>query len=381
MERDRKHQQSGHSGQQAEQHDGQAAHAHKASSVQQRRMRMANEHNQKHPEQVAEFNRLTNNACGGGTYVDFQKVWGWQSTRGLIVSGKIDAATLKAARKEAPKEQPATDGAPIVQHDTEAPDTGGENVFAEDGDAAEGATPEQKLENPALMDNITDGAAGQETHDAGKPGDAIKQTGKGVEYGAKGAKVVGLLKDTSPIVKYLDTPYIVELLWKGEYQKVIDHLNEKYAIEYGKEVVYEALKAFASRAGLPRFSAFLEGFSGAAAATTVAMIKWTYEGLKQIHEAHERGDRDSRIAIYSGAFADAFLFGRGAGNAAGAVTPEQKKAFELGDRDGAATSGATGEQAASVGKALLEKYGDAHGARQAIINALLEHAGIGGVKV
>lgn len=198
---------------------------------------------------------------------------------------------------------------------------------------------------------------------------------------AKGAQAIGMLDEVSPLMKYVDTPYIIDLLVSGHYQEVVDHLLQKYGMEYGKAAVYSALHGLATRLGLTKVVEFLEAFAGPAAGATLAMVKWTYDGFKQIHAAHERGDRDSRIAIYSAAFADAFLFGRGAGNAAGAVTPEQREAFELGDRDGAATAGATGDQAAAIGKSLLQKHGDAHGARQAIINALLERAGIGGARV
>ena len=32
--------------------------------------------------------------------------------------------------------------------------------------------------------------------------------------------------------------------------------------------------------------------------------EWTYGGIKAVQEAHEKGDRDSRIGIYASAWAD-----------------------------------------------------------------------------
>jgi hypothetical protein len=97
-----------------------------AAGVQQRRQAAANHYNQAHPEEVAEFNRLTKNACGEGAYVDFQKVWGWQSVRGLTLDGKVGPETLAAARKEA-----AGSGGDGAEGEKKNPESGGVAVKPE----------------------------------------------------------------------------------------------------------------------------------------------------------------------------------------------------------------------------------------------------------
>lgn len=244
------------------------------------------------------------------------------------------------------------------------------DVFSRDGNIAEGAGADEKFENPALMDQVTDGAAGMETH---KDSDeAIKQTSKGVSGALKGGEVVGLIGDSSPWAKAAEVPQVVDLLAKGEVWEAV----LKLAKMFGKS---QAIKAAAYLAEKMRFEAASAALKEGGGVIWM-LVEWTYQGFEQIQKAHAAGDQDSRIAIYAEAFADAFLFGSGAGNAAGAVTPEQKEAFALGNQDGAATAGATGEQAAEIGRALLAKHGGPQGARRAVINALMEKAGFTGLR-
>ena len=62
---------------------------------------------------------------------------------------------------------------------------------------------------------------------------------------------------------------------------------------------------------------------GAAASGALEMITFSYDGLKAIGEAHEKGDREARIRMYAQAFAACFLDGKEAGENPGAVTEEE----------------------------------------------------------
>jgi hypothetical protein len=113
----------------------------------------------------------------------------------------------------------------------------------------------------------------------------------------------------------------------------------------------------------------------------LALAKWTYEGFKQIHEAHERGDQETRIDLYADAFAHAFVYGEQGGDhgqaALRAVTPEERHAVELGRADGTRSAGATGELAPLIGEALLQRYGDPDSVIRHIKGYLLKQAGLG----
>src|SRR5262249_21278886 len=68
----------------------------------------ATRYNQLHPDQVAEFNRLTGNACADGKGgVDVAKVKRWQGSHGLDDDGEVGPATVAAAgRKDPPAQAP-----------------------------------------------------------------------------------------------------------------------------------------------------------------------------------------------------------------------------------------------------------------------------------
>ena len=150
-------------------------------------------------------------------------------------------------------------------------------------------------------------------------------------------------------------PAIIQMLREGDDGQAIATLAKSFSpTEYA-----EGLKFAAEHLGI---RAIAEGLGkailtyGGAANVTWELFWWTWDGLKSISEAHEAGDRDSRIAIYANAFAETFLYGESAGGNEGLVSAEQKEAFEKGRKDGAATAARTAENAPSVGKALLAKY-------------------------
>ena len=319
---------------------------------------------QQHKLQVAQWRREFQQLTGVDP-ADGEAVKAWQSKHGVPPTGLVRAKTIAAARAAAKsKSGKKADG------------DGGADAFGGEGVAEDGPV----LENPVLMDNVTGGAAGMEKHDKGEKGEGIAQAGEGAAKGGEGLAQIGVIPET-PWIKAAAAPHIVDLLRRGEIAEAV----KAVASEVGHEKALEGLAFVARKLGMHAVAEavekFVEGAAFVGLEVLIAQIKWTYQGFKMIHEAHERGDRDSRIAIYASAFADAFLYGEGVGGNLGAVTEEQKEAAELGRKDGAATAGATGEQAAAIGKALLKKYGSARGARQGIINELMKKAGISGVTV
>jgi|SRR6185369_996068 len=297
-----------------------------------------------------EFRQLT-----GVNPKDGHAVKAWQAAHGVPATGLIRRQTIEAARTAGKAEK----GDPAA--------AGGEDIFASDGDLGEGAGEEEKHENPSLMENIADG--GKVEEHGGDKGEAIEQVGKGAEGAVEGLTGLGLIEET-PWAKAAAAPHIVDLLRRGEALEAVEEL----AKAFGREPAIEAVCHVLTKLGMHHLAEALEASLGPA----LMLVEWTYEGFKQIHEAHEAGDRESRVRMYASAFADGFLYGEDTppSNAAAAVTAEQKEAVELGHRDGAATAGKTGAMAATVAKSLLKKHGGVHGARQAIMEELMKRGGV-----
>lgn len=115
--------------------------------------------------------------------------------------------------------------------------------------------------------------------------------------------------------------------------------------------------------------------AGAVADVLLLGWEWTYGGLKAIAEAHEKGNRDSRIAIYAYAWSDTVMTGHHSN--AGAIDAEEIEAKELGIEDGRATR----EQSPDLPSLLLAQYGDHEdNARRALEDALFTRAGISGIR-
>jgi peptidoglycan hydrolase-like protein with peptidoglycan-binding domain len=303
--------------------------------------------NRAHPENIAEFKRLT------GVGDEVAQIREWQRAHGLKADGKVGPSTLEAARRE--------------QH----PD----DVFEGEGVADDGPA----LENPVFGDLLMEGAAGEEQREPTPPGEELKGAGESVGHAAEASGLTGGPELESPWLKAAMAPAIVEYLREGDYAEAVKTLAQSFS----PAEVLEGLTMACEKLGLHEAVGALQKLAplGAAATVGLEMVLWTYDGLVSIGEAHERGDRDSRIAIYAGAFAESFLHGDGAGGAAGAVTGEQREAFERGRKDGAATAGRTGELAPVIGKSLLKKYGSEHNAKQAIVDELLQRAGFSGIRL
>jgi hypothetical protein len=325
------------------------------------RVRSARAFNEAHADLVAQFNQATGGACAGAEGgVDIRKVIAWQRAHGLKGDGKIGKDTVKAAEREAG--QSAGD------------------FFEGEGVAEEGPV----LENPAFMEDVSGGAEGMDARDDKRPSEDLAGAGETADRVHKAAHLAaghfptndalgGEVEAGSPWIKAAMAPAILQMLREGDYGGAIWELAKTFSPSEYMEGLTIACKRF----GIHRAVPILEKWAayGVAADAAAEMMMWSYEGLKSIGEAHEAGDRDSRIAMYASAFADAFLYGDGAGENPGAVTVEQKEAVEHGRRDGAATAGRTGELAPVIGKVLLKKYGSAHNTKQAIVDELMKNAG------
>ncbi len=332
-------------------------------------MRQANAFNAAHPDLVAEFNKLTQGKCAGNAAggVSVMLVRKWQIEHGLKGDGKIGHATLDAARAEASQKTEATVERIVPADKTRQ--TGG----AADSDANGG----EVLANPNLLDNISEGAVREEKRKGQTLGEKLEQPGGAAQDVNEGLHHFGGLEE-QPWLKAAMAPAIVEMLRERDYAGAVKALAKTFK----PSEVIEALTWASERLGLHVAVEVFEKLAeyGGELNVTLEMVMWTYEGLMAIAEAHEAGDRDSRITIYASAFADGFLYGEKAPGNAGAVTEEQRQAAECGRRDGILTAGRTGELAPAIGNELLRRYGSARNARQAIIDKLLDKGGIAGIK-
>lgn len=341
-------------------------------------IRAARRFNEAHADLASEFATLT-----GIDPKDFRAVRAWQLKHKQRGDGKIGPATLKAAKEQAGAEKgdgSAVDGDKASgaggekKDKADAKPQGAKPEPAEDSAADEGGA---VMGNPNLMDNITDGATGEEKREAKPAGEKLEDAGGAVQDAGEGLHHLGGIEE-QPWLKAAMAPAIIEQLREGDYLGAAKALAKTFSPSEYIEGLTMACEKLGLDAGVKFFAKFAA--IGAELNVTLEMVMWTYEGLHAIAEAHEKGDRDSRISIYASAFADGFLYGEKAPRNGGAVTAEQREADERGHRDGVMTAGRTGEMAAPIAKELLRRYGDAKNARQAIIDELLAKAGFTGIK-
>jgi hypothetical protein len=181
-----------------------------------------------------------------------------------------------------------------------------------------------------------------------------------------------------PWMKLALAPAIVSLLRRGEYGDAVVVLARSLAPTEGAE----ALRYAGEKLGIDTLRTGAEWIAerGAQADVLFALVNWTYDGIKAVQHAHELGDEESRVRMYARAFADGFLEGEEAdGGSAGAVTPAQKEAVELGLRDGSKTAAHLGSEAPAIGRELLRRCGDENGAKRLIMDELMKRAGLPGV--
>jgi hypothetical protein len=249
------------------------------------------------------------------------------------------------------------------------------NLFAED-DVGEGAPGDAttRVRNPGGDDAVF--RHPHMEHAKEKDDETVAELSETVEHGSELDHATGGHGLPEALVIAAQAPKIVALLQRGEYLKAFKSLAG-----YAKEEIAEALAHVCTKLGLARAAGIFKTFVeyGTELNVLLALVEWTHKGFESIHEAHERGDQETRIDLYADAYAHAFLFGeRGAGQAGlRAATDEEREAVELGRRDGAAAAGATGELAPVIGHELLERYGSPEAAARHIKRHLLEQAGLG----
>jgi hypothetical protein len=170
-------------------------------------------------------------------------------------------------------------------------------------------------------------------------------------------------------------PHIVNLLRAHKFGDAVKYVLETISFQERAEI----LKAVAEKIGSELSEHALAIFEHACFVGLIADVlkagwEWTYGGIKAVQEAHEAGDRDSRIGIYAWAWSDCVL--KGSHDNPGAVDEEQRKAMKLGMEDGLATR----DQSPELAFLLIAEYGSESNARHALEDALLKRAGISGIK-
>jgi Putative peptidoglycan binding domain len=327
--------------------------------------RRAQAYNAAHPEACSEMEQLTHGQLGSGAGADIKAVRAWQQAHGLAADGQIGPRTLAAARREAGGgAKPAETGSDVVFAEAEEPAIIGSAPHVGAGGLA-----------VAVVDGGETGAMeAREPPGADEERTEMKEHGSGVkeatEFGV-GGKAGGIAAWAALI------PALVELVREHRYKEAVSYVVSNIKKEERVEMLKEALAHLAEHYGYklaPRLLGLLEKAVLAGAIVDVLGLgwEWTSKGLEAIREAHERGERDSRIAIYAYAWSDTVLGIRHQNP--GAVGEEPREAMKLGIEDGHATL----EQSPDLGPLVLAQYGDPDNARRALEDALLNRAGLGG---
>ena len=318
----------------------------------------ANAYNQAHPDACRELEQLTHGQLGSAAKVDLKALRAWQRAHGLAPDGCVGPKTLAAARAEA--------GGNVEFSEDEAPPIVGHAPPADEGGLAE-----------AVVD---EGASGgmEERESAGE--DDAHEEAKEHAGGVKEAIEHGLGEEGGGAAGWLAlVPELVELLHEHRYKEAVAFVTKNVGAEESVELLEESAAKLAERYGYklaPKLLGLLEKAAVAGAVVDVLAIgwEWTTQGLQAIADAHERGERDSRIAIYAYAWSDTVMGNRHQNP--GAIGEEPQRAMMLGIADGEATLALSPE----LGGLLLAEYGDADNARHALEDALLKRAGFAGVK-
>jgi hypothetical protein len=335
----------------------------------QRQTAQAEAFNRAHPEACAELNRLTGDACGHGTEVEVAALRAWQGRHGIISDGRVGNQTLTMARRLGDKPGRPGDTADVVISDEEAEaDAHGSEPPLAAAIAGGGET--AGLEERAR-------ATAEQRRDEQKEHGAV--THEALSHGISGVDGAHLGAGGELAVRATLLPALVALLHERRYKEAINYVIASVTVEERLELLKLALEELAVRAGVelaPQLLRLLEAavIAGAVADVLAVGWEWTYLGLEAIREAHEHGDRDSRIGIYAWAWSDTIL-GRRHSNP-GAVSEEQREAMRLGIQDGERTLLGSPELPAL----LRAEYGNDHNARLALEDALLLRAGFDGIR-
>jgi peptidoglycan hydrolase-like protein with peptidoglycan-binding domain len=357
-------------------------------------VKAATKWNASHPELVGEFNKVTGGKCAGrNAGVSVRAVRQWQMEHGLSPDGKVGKATVEAARAEAPEEEPPA---------------GADGAAAGAGRSAEQAAGRPKgASSPATIGappaDEEDGLAGeivaggntvsQRHRPKEKDGEATEEggrwAGEGADKGLDGVAGEGLAgtavaKGAAAIARM---PHVVHLLREKRYKEAVEYIRE--VLGYKEDV--EVLKLAAEHMSIPleeiaeavpMLGAIGRGIEIAAEGADIVLVGLEFQkgALEALAKAHEEGERDNLIYLYSSAWAHAFLWGAGSYSNPGAIDDRQKRAVVDGNKEGAATAGSAGERAPELGKKLMKDYGSPENAERALVDALLKRAGIEGVR-
>ena len=320
----------------------------------------ANAYNQAHPDACRQLATLTHGQLGAleaGGKVDLRTLRAWQRAHGLTPDGCVGPKTLAAARAEAgPDVEFAEDEAPAIVGHT-PPEAGG-------------------LAAAVVAESATGAMEARESADEDEAHEEAKEHAGGV----KEAVEHGLGEAGGGAAGWLAlVPELVELLHEQRYKEAVLFVTKNVGAEESVALLKEGAAKLAERNGFrlaPKLLGLLERALVAGAVVDVLAVgwEWTTKGLQAIADAHERGDRDSRVAIYAYAWSDTVMGNRHQNP--GAVGEEPRRAMLLGIADGEATLALSPE----LGRLLLAEYDDADNARRALEDALLERAGFDGVK-
>ena len=371
----------------------------------QKKVRAAVKHNRAHPDLVSEFNELTEGVAAKG----IRAIMSWQKSHGVApADGKVGPNTLAAAKAKGGTQE--GEGAEAAQgvpgHDTsgdkkksghkvepqakaashvEFSDEEAEEVTA--GDAFEGegiADDGPKLENPETpAERAVQGATpglehrtangekeADEDHERlGAAGpDTIEKGGLGFDAGEAGGGKATAVKGAAFLTRI---PHLCDLIRDKKYGEAVRYATSAVGWEDRAELMKFAIEKLAGEVA-PKLAGYLEKAVVCGAVADVLLIgwEWVQKGFEAIHEAHEKGDQDSRIGIYAFAWSDVVM--NGTHSNPGAVTSEQREAKELGIRDGLATR----DQNPGLPELLLAEYGNKLNARRALQDAAFRDAGI-----
>jgi hypothetical protein len=259
--------------------------------------------------------------------------------------------------------------------------------------------PAGEVQTPTLAEQIVasgDTSSG-ETRDAGDEHEAIEKAGEKITEGAgealseaEGIEDLRLHGKAGVAVaaRIAMMPHVLQLLRERKWREACAYVRDtigysdyraviKLAAEHlGLELdVARELGGAAQVAKYARYASY----SLPAVDAAIEMLHFQYEGLTEIARAHEEGRRDNRIYLYADAWARTFLYGHYSNPAL--VSREQLEAVQSGVRDGRATLAACGAEAANIGRQLLATYHSENNVLRALQDALIQRAGISGIKL
>jgi hypothetical protein len=314
--------------------------------------------NNEHPQFLQQFNAFTQGSCVVDGKLHVIKVEAWQRAHGLKADGKVGQDTVTAAQQLNQAQGTVSfgegEGDTVVgKHHknmaieaVEGGETGGQETIPGEGQNFEG--------DSMASDGI--GRAGE---------DIASDYAHHGELSANGKVGLGVAS------RLVLVPHIVSLIQHHKYKEALEVIWEST----GKEERVELARKAIETVGIKLSEHAVQLFEHAAAAGAMVDVlalgwEWTRLGLMSIYEAHEKGDRDSRVAIYAWAWSDTVLTGKHSNP--GAISPEQREAMDKGKEDG----GDTRQNLPELPGLLLAQYHNEHEARMALEKALLEKAGL-----